>query len=138
MQRREDANPVKLTCQSVLQGFACKRGLWQILKGPMAENNSGEQPPQPRRTFGQLAKQAGLFVLFGTILVIPRIRRLRRRAGAWACVRLGVAACATWLVWRHTHARRGSGIAGGGIAPLCFQFAGPCQAGGEIDGCHSR
>jgi hypothetical protein len=38
----------------------------------MPENNSAEQSPQPRRTFGQLARQAGLFMLFGTILMIPR------------------------------------------------------------------
>ncbi len=122
MQQREDANPVKLNCQSVLQGFACKRRLCEILKGPMAEDNSGVQPPQPRRTFGQLAKQAGLFVLFGAILVIPRIRRLRRRVWAWTCVRLCLAACGGWLVWRYAHARSGVAALAGGVFLLVFSL----------------
>ncbi len=87
----------------------------------MAVNNSGEQSPQPRRTFGQIAKQAGLFMLFGTILIIPRLRRLRRRVGAWACVRLGVAACGTWLGWRYTHA--GAGVASLAGSLLLFAFS---------------
>jgi uncharacterized protein (DUF58 family) len=41
--------------------------------------------------------------------MIPRIRRLRRRVWAWTCVRLAVAACATWLGWRYKHA--GAGVA---------------------------
>ncbi len=86
----------------------------------MAVNNSKEQSVQPRRTFGQIAKQAGLFMLFGTILMIPRIRRWRRRVGAWACVRLGVAACATWLGWRYKHA--GAGVASLVGALLLFAF----------------
>lgn len=88
----------------------------------MAEDNSGEQPPQPRRTFGQLAKQAGLFVLFGTILVIPRIRRLRRRVWAWTCVRLIVAACGGWLVWRYAQGRAGTAALAGGVFLLAFSL----------------
>ena len=96
--------------------------MWHIsLRGLMAVNNSGDQLPHPRRTFGQIAKQAGLFMLFGTILMIPRLRRLRRRVGAWACVRLGVAACGTWLGWRYTHA--GAGVASLVGAMLLFAFS---------------
>ena len=80
-----------------------------------------EQTPQPRRTFGQWAKQAGLFILFGTILIIPRIRRLRRRVWAWTFVRLGVAACATWLGWRYKHA--GAGVATLVLSLLLFAFS---------------
>ena len=96
----------------------------------MAENHSevqssqprsGEQPSQPRATFGQRARQAGLFLLFGAILMIPRIRRLRRRAWAWACVRLGVAACATWLGSRYTNA--GAGVASLAGSLLLFAFS---------------
>ena len=87
----------------------------------MAVNNSGEQSAQPRPTFGQWAKQAGLFMLFGTILMIPRIRRLRRRVWAWTCVRLAAAACATWLGWRYKHA--GAGVASLAASLLLFAFS---------------
>ena len=86
----------------------------------MAANNSPEQSPQPRLTFGQRAKQAGLFVLFGTILVIPRIRRLRRRVWAWACVRLAAVLCGGWLLWRFKHAHAGMFTVAGGILLLAF------------------
>lgn len=88
----------------------------------MAENNSGKPSPQPRRTFGQLAKQAGLFMLFGTILMIPRIRRLRRRVWAWACVRMAVAAGGGWLVWRFAHAGAGAGKLSLGLLLLAFSL----------------
>jgi hypothetical protein len=66
----------------------------------MAADDSGKPPQQTRRTFGQLTKQAGLSALFGTILIIPRIRRLRRRVWAWTCVRLAAGACGGLLAWR--------------------------------------
>jgi hypothetical protein len=84
----------------------------------MKTNNSGEQPPEPPRTFGQLAKQAGLFVLFGTILQIPRLRRLRRRVWAWTCIRLVATACGGWMVWRYAHARAGTPTLAGGLLLL--------------------
>jgi len=83
--------------------------------------NKEDSTPQPRRTYGQHAKQAGLFLLFGTILLIPRLRRLRRRIWAWSFVRLGTAACATWLGWRHTHA--GAGLATLVASLLLFAFS---------------
>lgn len=86
----------------------------------MAENN--QEPTPPRRTYGQLAKQAGLFMLFGTILLIPRIRRLRRRVWAWTCVRLAVAACGGWLVWRYAHAQAGAVMLTWGIVFLAFSL----------------
>jgi len=88
--------------------------------GLMPENNSAEQSPQPRRTFGQLARQAGLFMLFGTILMIPRIRRLRRRVWAWTCIRLAAAVCGGWLVWRFVRAGAGGLSLAGGLLFLPF------------------
>ena len=73
----------------------------------MAESKSAERAMQPALTLGQRAKRAGLYVLFGTILFIPRIRRLRRRVWAWTLVRLGAAVCGGWLVWRYAHLRSG-------------------------------
>ena len=62
------------------------------------------RPPDPPRTAKQLAKQAGLFLLFGTILIIPRLRRLRRRVAVWTCLRLAAVGCGAWLLWRFTRA----------------------------------
>jgi len=91
----------------------------------MPENKSGEQSPQPRRTFGQLARQAGLFMLFGTILMIPRIRRLRRRVWAWTCVRLAAAVCGGWLLWRFAGAGAGTlTLAGGLLLLACSLLVG--------------
>ncbi len=75
----------------------------------MAANASNEQSSHAPRSFGQRARQAGLFLLFGTILFIPRIRRLRRRVWAWTGVRLAVAVGGGWLIWRYAR---------GGAEPL--------------------
>jgi hypothetical protein len=88
----------------------------------MAANNSGEQSPQPRQTFGQTAKQAGLFMLFGTLLMIPRIRRLRRRVWAWTSVRLAVAVCGGWLIWRFIHDAAGVASLASGVLFLAFSL----------------
>jgi hypothetical protein len=77
-----------------------------------------------------MAKQAGLFMLFGTMLMIPRIRRLRRRVWAWTCVRLAVAACATWLGWRYKHA--GAGVASLAASLLLFAFSLVVRAKPEV------
>jgi len=74
----------------------------------MAAEDSGKPSQQTRRTFGQLARQAGLFVLFGTILIIPRMRRLRRRVWAWTCLRLLAGGAGGWLAWQSA---RGAGHA---------------------------
>jgi len=87
----------------------------------MAENTTGQEPPPLPRTLRQSAQQAGLFVLFGTILMIPRIRRLRRRVWAWTCVRLGAAACGGWLLWRYTHAGASKATLAFGV--LCLAFS---------------
>lgn len=88
----------------------------------MAANNKAELSAEPRLTIGQRAKKAGLFILFGAILFIPRIGRLRRRPGAWAGVRLAVAACATWLVWRHTHGTAGVASMVAGLFLFAFSL----------------
>jgi hypothetical protein len=88
----------------------------------MAESNSGAQPPQVRRTIAQIAKQAGLFILFGTMLMIPRVRRLRRRVRDWTFVRLLVAVCGGWLVWRFAYASAGPPTLVVGLVLLAFSL----------------
>ena len=87
----------------------------------MADTNAARPAAGPPRTVRQFAKQAGLFILFGTILIIPRLRRLRRRVWVWTCVRLGAAACGGWLVWRF--ARGQMGWTGLGFAGLLLAFS---------------
>jgi hypothetical protein len=88
----------------------------------MAKNDSGQQSAPPRSTWGQYAKRAALFVLFSIILVIPRIRRLRRRVWAWTCVRLGLAGCGGLLLWRYTHAKGGASALAAGVLLLAFSL----------------
>jgi hypothetical protein len=86
----------------------------------MADTNAPGPAAEPRPV-KQFAKQAGLFILFGTILIIPRLRRLRRRVWAWTSVRLAAVACTAWLAWRF--ARGQMGWTGLGFAGLLLAFS---------------
>ncbi len=88
----------------------------------MAASGPSDESTQDRGSFGQRAKQAGLFLLFGTILVIPRIRRLRRRVWAWTCVRMGAALCGVWMIWRNLHLIAGTEMLVGGLMLLAFSL----------------
>jgi hypothetical protein len=68
-----------------------------------------------------MGKQAGLFVFFGIMLMIPRVRRLRRRVWIWSFIRLGAAAAATGLIWRYRYSGAGLASLIGGL--LLFAFA---------------
>jgi hypothetical protein len=52
-------------------------------------------------------RKAALSVLFAAILVIPSIRRLRRRIWEWSAVRILVASLGCLLGWRYKHANGG-------------------------------
>jgi hypothetical protein len=54
---------------------------------------------QPRPS-GSRAKRAAIAVLFSAILVIPRLRRLRRKPLPWTFVRLASFAAGACLIWR--------------------------------------
>ena len=54
--------------------------------------------------------------------MIPRIRRLRRRVWAWTGVRLVVAACGGWLVWRFARAGAGAATLAWGLLLLAFSL----------------
>jgi hypothetical protein len=45
------------------------------------------------------AKKAGITLLFGIILLIPRLRRLRRRVWAWTLLRVAAGGIGIWLLW---------------------------------------
>src|SRR3970282_1520928 len=86
----------------------------------MANKSETETKPPRRQTIWRGAKQAGLFVLFFVILIIPRMRRLRRRVWAWTVVRVAALAAAAWCLWRFAGQHAGIAYLAAGIALLLF------------------
>lgn len=70
------------------------------------QNNQSATPPEPART---RVRRLALAVLFTVILLIPRLRRLRRRPRAWLVLRAVAGLGGAALIWRFT--RAGSGLA---------------------------
>jgi hypothetical protein len=65
-------------------------------------------------------KKAALSVLFAAILVIPKVRRLRRRIWEWSAVRILVASLGCLLGWRYKHANGGVVDLVVGVALMAF------------------
>ena len=65
-------------------------------------------------------RKAALSVLFAAILVIPNIRRLRRKIWEWSAVRILVAAVGCLLGWRYKHANGGIVDLVVGVALMAF------------------
>jgi hypothetical protein len=56
---------------------------------------------------GRGLRKAALSVMFAAILVIPKIRRLRRKVWEWSAVRILAASVGCLLGWRYKHANGG-------------------------------
>jgi hypothetical protein len=65
-------------------------------------------------------RKAALSVLFAAILVIPKVRRLRRRIWEWSAVRILVALLGCLLGWRYKHANGGVVDLVLGVALMAF------------------
>jgi hypothetical protein len=65
-------------------------------------------------------RKAALSALFAAILVIPKVRRLRRRIWEWSAVRILVASLGCLLGWRYKHANGGVVDLVVGIALMAF------------------
>jgi len=65
-------------------------------------------------------RKAALSVLFAAVLVIPSIRRLRRKIWEWSAVRILVAAVGCLLGWRYKHANGGIVDLVVGVALMAF------------------
>src|SRR5208337_4025786 len=65
-------------------------------------------------------RKAALSVLFAAILVIPSIRRLRRKIWEWSAVRILVTAVGCLLGWRYKHANGGIVDLVVGVALMAF------------------
>ena len=74
----------------------------------MTDQQKSQPTTRALRTLREGAKKAAFSVLFTAILVIPKVRRLRRRIGAWAVVRLAAALAGCGLGWRYKHANGGT------------------------------
>jgi hypothetical protein len=71
------------------------------------KNKSAEPSGPHREGFINRLKQAGLAFLFSTVLLIPRVRRLRRRTRVWTLIRVLAAVVSVWLVWRFVRGAAG-------------------------------
>src|SRR5208337_4406941 len=65
-------------------------------------------------------RKAALSVLFAAILVIPKVRRLRRKIWEWSAVRLLVASLGCLLGWRYKNVNGGVGDLVLGVALMAF------------------
>ena len=65
-------------------------------------------------------RKAALSVLFAAIMVIPGVRRLRRKIWEWSAVRILVASLGCLLGWRYKHANGGIVDLVAGVALMAF------------------
>jgi hypothetical protein len=66
----------------------------------MPGHSQSEPQSAGREPFGTRMKRAALAIGFGIVLVIPRLRRLRRRVWLWSFVRVFAVLSGAALVWR--------------------------------------
>jgi hypothetical protein len=83
------------------------------------EDKTQTVTPLSARLWHRLRK-AALSVLFAAILVIPAIRRLRRKIWEWSAIRILVALVGCLLGWRYKHANGGIVDLVAGVALMAF------------------
>lgn len=86
----------------------------------MTEDNPPKNQSEGAKGTASQIKKAALGALFSTILVIPRIRRLRRQVALWTALRLIALVLGGWLVWLHLYSRWGSVALGSAIVLAIF------------------
>ena len=74
----------------------------------MADNRTGDSEESGPERLRNRLKRAGLAFLFSSILLIPRVRRLRRSVLAWTLIRALAVIAGAWVAWRFV--RGSSGI----------------------------
>jgi hypothetical protein len=74
----------------------------------MVEENGARNQSDAAIGIGSRIKQAALAALFSTILLIPRLRRMRRQVALWTVFRLMALFLGGALVWLHLIAGWGS------------------------------
>jgi hypothetical protein len=91
-----------------------------LLAIPMPEDQQASPPPHAGEPLWARTKKTLLAVLFSLILLIPRIRRLRRRVRTWAAVRSVAAVVGAVLVWRFARHATGTESLLLGIVLIAF------------------
>jgi len=86
----------------------------------MPEHSQSETQLPRRDPFGVRLKRTALAIVFGLVLFIPRLRRLRRRTGAWSVVRTFAALSGAALVWRFASNPAGIALLIIGVALFAF------------------
>lgn len=88
----------------------------------MSEATSNRNETTPEMSLSQRLKRAAIAALFFLILLIPRIRRLRRRVRAWTAIRIALGVAGLLLGWRFFSAS-GAAFALGSLALILFAVA---------------
>lgn len=78
------------------------------------------QPAAPKRRLRRALKRGGIAVLFSVVLVIPGLRRLRRRFWLWTALRCVAVLAGGWLISRFIYATAGAGTLVLGLALVIF------------------
>ena len=80
---------------------------------PTSENPATRKESRPENSPGSNLKRAALGILFFLILLIPRVRRLRRRVWLWTAIRIGSGLAGLALVGLFLNGRGAAFIAAG-------------------------
>jgi len=94
---------------------ACEFGL-----NSMVDKNATQTVVPMSERLWRGIRKAALSVLFAAIMVIPGVRRLRRRIWEWSAVRILVASVGCLLGWRYKHANGGIVDLVVGVALMAF------------------
>ena len=89
----------------------------------MSNQYPAVQSPGTHWLLRRALKRAGIAVLFLFVLLIPAIRRLRRRAWIWNGLRAGTVASGAWLLSRFIYAAAGVGVLTLGAALVLLGLA---------------
>jgi hypothetical protein len=84
---------------------------------------SAVRPAPSRQHLRHAVKRAGIAILFLFVLIIPALRRLRRRMWLWTVIRATAVAAGGWLIQGFIYAAEGAGALALGIVLVLFGLA---------------
>jgi len=86
------------------------------------KNKTVESSEAGRERLSSRLKRAGLAFVFSAVLLIPRVRRLRRRTGVWTLIRVVAAIAGAWLFLRFVSGTAGNSSLLFAIGLALFSF----------------